>query len=99
MTKKKVVDLPQKTISTQMNNDLREMQHYIVKAHEELLDLMEILLDDDSIRYALNKNDYLEAELLIREKATLQRANEFLRHVGELTLKHLEPSIENEDTL
>ena len=96
MTKNKVVDLPQKKISTEMNNDLKEMQYYLVKAHGELSDLMEILFDDDAIRNALNKNDYVQAEWLIGEKAPLQRANELLVHVSELTLKHLEPSIENE---
>ena len=99
MTKKKVVDLQKKKISTEMNDDLREMQHYLVKAHGELSDLMEILFDDDAIRNALNKNDYVQAEWLIGEKATLQRANELLVRVSELTFKHLEPSIENEVNL
>ena len=99
MTKNKVVDLPQKKISTEMNNDLREMQHYLAKAHGELSDLMEILFDDDSIRHALDKNEYIEAEWLIGEKAPLQRANELLVNVSELILKHFEPSIENEVNL
>tara|TARA_R110001606_G_scaffold62211_2_gene145007 strand:+ start:635 stop:934 length:300 start_codon:yes stop_codon:yes gene_type:complete len=96
MTKKKVVDLPQKKISTELNNDLGEMQHYLVKAHGELLDLMEILFDDDAIQHALHRNDYVQAEWLIGEKAPLQRAKELLVNVSELILKHFEPSIENE---
>ena len=99
MTKNKVVTLPQKKISTQMNNDLREMQHLLHKAHGELGDLMEILFDDDSIQNALNRNDYVQAEWLIGEKASLQRANELLVNVSELIFKHLEPSIENEVNL
>ena len=99
MTKKKVVDLPQKKISTELNNDLGEMQHLLHKAHGEHLHLMEILFDDDSIQHALHTNDYVQAEWLIGEKAPLQRANELLVNVSELILKHLELSIENEVNL
>ena len=96
MTKEKVVDLPQKKIPTELNNDLREMQHLLHKAHGENLYLMEILFDDDSIQHALHRNDYVQAEWLIGEIAPLQRADELLVNVSELILKHLEPSIENE---
>ena len=66
------------------NNIIADMQIHIDKAQRELQDLMEVLFDDDSIRHALDKNDYVQAEWLIAEKAPLQRADAQLDKVSEL---------------
>ena len=80
-----------------MNNLIVDMQLHINKAHREHKDLMEVLFDDDSIRYALDNMDYVQAEELCGEKAYIQRADAHLKEVSSLILKYIATAFKNED--
>ena len=80
MTKEKVVDLPQKKISTQMDDILQEIRSYIQSAERHISELdvwnEHYVLED--VTNALHKHDYSKAQDLTRELAISKRASNFL---------------------
>ena len=80
MTKEKVVDLPQKKISTQMDDILQEIRSYIKSAERNISQLdvwnEHYILED--VTNALHKRDYSKAQDLTRELAISKKASNFL---------------------